>query len=141
LGGVILKDTSGMSVYAHDVSTMRIEEHAEEIELGWITKGQMIYDGKVTPLLGRNILQLRFSKKNPAKVEIAGASPVAVRVTGMPSKVVMDTDDRTPRVIDKWPWYVQALIGVVIAFCLERIYARMRAPGKPVLGPASSGHD
>jgi len=134
LGLTVAHAYQGMVVFAADATGLADQDYAERVELspktGTLTFGRQFN----VPLVPNVLLDIAFDKSSLGRLDLSshaspGESPL-ISIFGAASDTRLGDDNLTPRRIERFPWWVQTVIGLVIAFCAERLYGSVRSAAR-----------
>jgi hypothetical protein len=115
------KNTRGLMIRAANAKDVHIDDYASEVFLH-LSNGRLDYDNRQTQIVEHLPVSIEFDETNLGSIAIASGTTATIKVRGIAHRVFVGDENLTPRAIEKWHWYVQMIIGILIAFFAERSY-------------------
>lgn len=89
------------------------------------SSGHLLYAEKTRAIFEGMTVSMEFPTNSPGKLVLIGPD-TRIKITGTPTKVLLDDENITPRRIEEWPWHAQMMIGMLITFFGERAVNAMK---------------
>jgi hypothetical protein len=132
LGFQVLGSHQGIAIFAADATDFADQDYVEAILLspksGTLNFGRQFN----VPLVPNVWLDIIFAESGLGRFNLTShlsgrrEAPV-MKVAGTASDTYLGDENLTPRRLEGFPWWVQTMIGLIIAFCSERLYGSVRS--------------